>query len=63
MIPALIVAWLPATVRDDHDLDAGGANGAVQAAKVVEESDLIGDRLDARIDLAALGQKIVVGID
>jgi hypothetical protein len=63
MIPTLIVAGLPAAVRDDYDLNAGRAYGAVQPAKVVEQADLIGDRLDTRIDLAALGQEIVLGID
>ena len=50
-------------VRDDHDLDVRGADGAIQSAQVIKQPDLIGDRLDARIDLATLGQEVVAGVD
>ena len=63
MIPVLIVTWFPAPVRDDHHLDVRGADGAIQSAQVIKEPDLISDRLDARIDPAALGQEVVVGVD
>jgi len=50
-------------VRHDRDLDARGTDGAMEPAQIVEQPDLVGDRLDERIDLAALGQEVVVGID
>ena len=63
LIQVLIVARLPAMMRNDNHLDAGGADGPVQPAEIVEKPDFVGDRLDTRIDLAARRQEIVVGVD
>jgi hypothetical protein len=63
MVPVLIVARLPPPVWDDDNLNARRSYGAIQPAQVIKKPDLSGDRLEARINLPALGQKVVVRID
>ena len=63
VIPGFVVALFPATVRYDDHLDVEGADGAVEAAQVIEQADLVGDGFEQGEDLAAFGQEIVVGID
>ncbi|MNF76921.1 hypothetical protein D3C84_590470 [compost metagenome] len=63
MVPAFVVTVFPAMVRYDDDRNVEGANRAVERAQVVEQADLLGDRLDQGKDLAAFREEIVVGID
>ena len=63
IIPVLIVPGLPAPVRDEDGLDPRFPCGGPDRLHVCDQVDLGGDGLDAWPDLAALGQKIIVGID
>lgn len=58
VIPVFIIAWLPPTMGDYSHLYVRGAHGAVQPVEVVEKPDVIRDRLEARINLSALGQEV-----
>ncbi|MNF96478.1 hypothetical protein D3C81_1907000 [compost metagenome] len=63
MIPVFVVAFFPAAVRYDDHRDVERANGAIKRAQVVEQADLLGHWLDQGVDLSALRQKVVVGVD
>ena len=50
--PALIVARLPATVRNEENAHSGSANGWIDRLQIGEQPDLVSYRLDTRPDLA-----------
>jgi hypothetical protein len=63
MVPAFIVAGLPAMVRYDEYPDAGLADRGGDGPQIVEQPDLPGDVFDQRPELAPFGQEIIIGID
>src|SRR6202020_696872 len=63
VIPAFIIAGLPTAMGNEEDFDAGRAGAGDNRAQVIEQSNLIGDALHHRPDLAAFRQEVVVGID
>src|SRR5262245_2178272 len=63
MLPARVVAPLPAMVRDDEDLNASLADGANDGPQVRDQADLLRDRLEPRPQLAAFGKEVVIRVD
>ena len=63
MVPIGIVARFPASVRRDGHLDAGALHRSVDRFQIVDQTDFLGDGLDAGPDLAAFGEEVVIGID
>jgi hypothetical protein len=62
MLPPNIVAFSPAVMRHDDDLDTRRSDRRNQLAHVVVEADRFG-RLPGRlVELAAFAHKIVVGV-
>jgi hypothetical protein len=59
MLSSLIVAGFPASVGNNEHLDTGLSDGA----QIVEQANVAGDLFHHRPELAAFGQKVVVGID
>jgi Helix-turn-helix domain len=58
--PALEVSRAPAAVRGYDDLDSPGAGGGQQLADVLVQADALGGVLKPRIDLAVLGEEVVI---
>ena len=50
-------------MRYDEYPDAGRADRCRDGSQVVEQPDFPGDTFDQRPELAAFGQKIIIGID
>jgi hypothetical protein len=63
VVPGLVVARLPAVVRDEHHVHVGLAGGADHGTQIVQQADLLRYGLDPRPDLAALGEEVVEGVD
>src|SRR3984893_5345877 len=63
MIPVIVIAGLPAAMRYVEDLDIGFAGGIDGDAEIVEQSDVCGDVAQHREELAAVREKVVVGVD
>src|SRR5690349_15083291 len=62
-VSIFIVAWFPATMRGDEDPHSRASDGLISGLQVGDQPHLFGDGLDARPDLTALGEEIVVRID
>src|SRR5260370_14373493 len=63
MLPPSIVAFSPAVMRHDDDLDTRRADRRNQLAHVVIEADRFGRLLGSLVELAAFAHEIVVGVD
>ena len=63
LVPPLVVAGFPASVRNNEHLDKGLSDGPQNGAQIVEQVNVAGDLFHHRPELAAFGQKVVVGID
>src|SRR5713101_7075294 len=61
MLPPLVVAFSPAVMRQDEDLDKRSAGRKNQLTHVVVEADRFGRLLGCLVELAAFAHEIVVG--
>ncbi len=63
MLPPSIVAFSPAVMRHDDDLDTRRSDGGNQITHVVVEADRFGRLLGSLVKLAAFAHEIVVRVD
>jgi hypothetical protein len=61
--PAFEIAWVPASVRGDDDLDARRPDRGEQVADVLVQADGFGHFSQPRIDLAVVGEEVVIRVD
>lgn len=63
MRPVFVVARFPAAMRGDEDAYSGGADCGIDRLQVLDQPDVLGDRLDPVPDLAAFRKEVVIGVD
>ena len=63
MVPALEITGLPTPERHKEDLTAGLAHGRANSPQIAVQPHLASDFFDARPQLAAVREKVVIGID